>query len=196
MNGSQNKTMQQIKYLTQEETQRLFAKIRDRRDRALFKLMYDFGLRASEVGKLDLKDLDLARGRIWIHRLKGGVSGEYPLFRESLRLLRLYLQQRNNHLYPTLFLSRNKNPVSRLRIDFLFKRYAKKAKLPLDKHHAHALRHSITVHMLDAGQNQEGVKDRLGHKSIKSTDVYAKISSRKREGINKEMERAREIVNL
>ena len=185
-----------VKYLTQEEAQRFFSKIHDRRDRALFKLMYDFGLRASEVGKLTLENLDLDRGRIWINRLKGGVPGEYALFRDTHKLLKLYLQQRNNDLYPMLFRSRNKNPISRRRIDSLFKLYGKKAKLPEQRRHSHTLRHSIAVHMLDAGQSQEAVKDRLGHKSIKSTDIYAQISNYKREAIGKEMERAREIVSF
>ena len=51
--------MTEIKYLTQEEAQRFFSKIHDHRDRALFKLMYDFGLRASEVGKLTIEGVDL-----------------------------------------------------------------------------------------------------------------------------------------
>ncbi len=63
--------MPEIKYLTQDEAGRFFSKISDRRDRAMFKLMYDFGLRASEVGKLTLKDVDLERGRLWITRVKG-----------------------------------------------------------------------------------------------------------------------------
>ena len=188
--------MSEIKYLTQEETQCFFSKIHDRRDRALFKLMYDFGLRASEAGKITIENVDLNRGRIWIHRLKGGTSGEYALFRDTIKLLKLYLNQRNNDLYPMLFRSRNKNPISRRRIDSLFKLYGEKAKLPEDKRHAHTLRHSIAVHMLDAGQSQEAVKDRLGHKSIKSTDIYAQISNYKREVIGKEMERAREIVSI
>ena len=56
--------MQEIKYLIQDEAGRFISKISDRRDRAMFKLMYDFGLRASEVGKLTLKDFDLDRGRL------------------------------------------------------------------------------------------------------------------------------------
>ena len=88
----------------------------------MFKFIYDFGLRAWELGKLTLKDVDLERGRVWITRMKGGLSGEYALFRDTLRLLRLYLQQRDSELHPALFLSRNKNPISRRRIDFLFKR--------------------------------------------------------------------------
>ena len=79
---------------------------------------------------------------------------------------------------------------------FIQELYGEKAKLPEDKRHSHVLRHSIAVHMLDAGQSQEAVKDRLGHKSIKSTDIYGQISNYKREAIGKEMERAREIVGL
>lgn len=118
--------MQEIKYLTQDEAGRFFSKISDRRARAMFKFMYDFGLRASEIGKLTAKDLELDRGRLWVRRTKGGVSGEYSLFRDTLRLLKLDLQDRDDDLYPALFVSRHKNPISRRRIDFLLKRYAKK----------------------------------------------------------------------
>ena len=52
--------MSKIQYLTQKKSG-ASAKIKDRRDRAMFKLMYDFGLRVSEVGKLILKGLDLER---------------------------------------------------------------------------------------------------------------------------------------
>ena len=45
---------------------------------------------------------------------------------------REFLQQRDGDLNPALFVSRNKNPRSRRRIDTLFKRYPKKAKLPED----------------------------------------------------------------
>ncbi len=38
-----------IKYLTQEEVARLFAKIQDKRDRAMFNVVYKYGLRASAV---------------------------------------------------------------------------------------------------------------------------------------------------
>ncbi len=41
-----------ISYLTQDETRRLFSAVKDRRDRALFRLAYEHGLRASEVGLL------------------------------------------------------------------------------------------------------------------------------------------------
>ncbi|MCH7680933.1 tyrosine-type recombinase/integrase [candidate division KSB1 bacterium] len=185
-----------IKYLTQEEVSRLFSKIQDKRDRAMFNVVYKYGLRASEVGLLKIDDVDLERRRIRIYRLKGGVSGEYGIFSDTARLLKAYLKTRENDFHSALFLSRKKNALSRKTIDDLFREYARKAKLPNDKRHVHTLRHSIAVHMLDAGHTQEEVKDQLGHKYIQTTDVYAAISGRKRQQIHERMERAREIVSL
>ena len=185
-----------VKYLTQEETARLFSKIQSKRDRAMFNVIYKYGLRASEAGLLKIEDVDLDRRRIKIWRLKGGVSGEYGIFSDTARLLKAYLKEREVDFYSPLFLSRKKNAISRKTIDDLFRAYAKKAKLPDDKRHAHTLRHSIAVHMLDAGHNQEEVKDQLGHKYIQTTDIYATISGRKRKQIYDRMERAREIVSI
>jgi len=85
-----------IKYHTQEDLDRFFAKlynISPPRDYSLFSLMYYFGLRASEVGLIRLDDLDLDRNRIWVSRLKSGISAEYPLPRSSrlVRRLKAYL---------------------------------------------------------------------------------------------------------
>ena len=192
LNGNNDR----VKYLTQDELARFFSKIRDKRDRAMFNMMYKHGLRASEVGLLIIDDVDLDRRRVNVRRLKGGVSGEYGLFADTVRLLKAYIKERENDFHSTLFISRNKNPISRKRIDALFRTYAKKAKLPKDKWHAHTLRHSIAVHMLDAGNAQEEVKDHLGHRYIQSTDVYAAISGHKRQQIFQRMQRAREIVNI
>ena len=46
------------------------------------------GLRASEVGKLELRDYDPKADRILIHRLKGSHSGHHILMREDGRTLR------------------------------------------------------------------------------------------------------------
>ncbi len=48
-----------ITFLTQEEVQRHFSAIKTKRDRAIFAVAYRHGLRASEVGMLQLTDLDL-----------------------------------------------------------------------------------------------------------------------------------------
>ena len=63
----------------------------------------------------------------------------------------------------------------------LFKKYAIQAALPVEKQHVHILRHSIAVHLMNAGWDLADVQDWLGHKSINSTIVYAKITNKRRE---------------
>ena len=162
--------------LTRREVERFFAQITDGRDRALFAAMYAFGLRASEVGLLLREHVDFRTRRIHIPRLKGGVAGEKPMTAEYLRLLRAYLQNRRDAL-PYLFLSRNARPVSRQRIDRLFRLYAEQAKLPPSKRHSHCLRHSVAAHLLEDGHALEEVQAHLGHKSIHSTVVYTKTTA-------------------
>ncbi len=157
--------------LTRREVERFFAQITDERDRALFTAMYAFGLRASEVGLLLREHVNFRTRRIHIPRLKGGVAGEKLMAAEYLHLLRAYLHNRQDSL-PYLFPSRNARPVSRQRIDRLFRSYAALAKLPPSKRHSHCLRHSVAAHLLEDGYALEEVQAHLGHKSIHSTVVY------------------------
>ena len=172
----QQKTRERYVTLTRGEVERLFAQMTDERDRVLFAAMYYFGLRASEVGLLRREHVNFTTRRIYIPRLKSGVAGEKVMTTEYLRLLRDYVRNRTDGL-PYLFPSRNARPVSRQRIDRLFRMYAEQANISLHKRHSHCLRHSIAAHLLDAGHTLEDVQDHLGHKSIHSTVVYSKVSS-------------------
>ena len=69
--------------------------------------------------------------------------------------------------------------ISRRQLHTLFKYYAKKAKnppIPVDKRHFHTLRHAIAVEMVEKGIPMVQIQDWLGHRSIASTVVYAKVS--------------------
>ena len=68
-----------IAFLTQDELRRLFKVIHSKRDKAIFLVAYRHGLRASEIGLLQRADVDATQGRISIHRLKGSISGVYPM---------------------------------------------------------------------------------------------------------------------
>lgn len=67
----------QLAYLTKEEVERFFAAISplDGRDRLLFDVIYRYGLRRQEAALIRREHV---AERIWITRIKGGVSGEYP----------------------------------------------------------------------------------------------------------------------
>lgn len=83
-----------IRYLDHDQTLHFFTGITNPRDRALFATIYQYGLRVSEAVLLKLDDLDLARNRLLIRRVKNGIGGERPLFNTTVRLLEDYLKVR------------------------------------------------------------------------------------------------------
>jgi len=91
---SYNCVPSRIKYLSKEEIERLFLCIKNPRDKALFGLTYLYGLRLSEALFLKPSHIDLENKKILIHRLKGGIGGERPLFVTAEKLIRKYLKKR------------------------------------------------------------------------------------------------------
>jgi site-specific recombinase XerD len=182
-----------IKYLSKEETERLFSCIKDHRDKALFGLTYLYGLRISETLSLKLSHVDLENKRILIHRAKGGIGGERPLFQTAERLIRKYLRIRLDT--DDAFFTGRQGNISRQRVYQLFKRYAQKAGID-PKYSVHCLRHSIATHLLDAGEGIEFVKDHLGHTNIQNTMIYAQITDSRREEAFERIERSSKIAEI
>ena len=164
-----------IKYLTQDELKRLFNVIDSKRDKAIFLLAYRHGLRISEIGMLRNNDVNFSTGRIMIERLKNSQGGEHPLQVDELKALRAWFKERKDQT-PFLFPSARGYPIAKRTLDYLMKRYAKKANLPPDKWHFHVLKHSIATHLLDAGGGIRFVQDWIGHKNIENTVIYAHLS--------------------
>jgi site-specific recombinase XerD len=187
-----------IKYLEKEDVLGLFRAIpaNSYRDRAMFDLTYRHGLRRTEVTWLR-KDW-ISKSRIWIRRAKNGVSQEYSLHPDSQKLIGRYLIQRGEDANPFLFIGRESGenkPISKGMIYHLFRKYAEKAKLPPDKRFVHVLRHSIAVHLLNAGWDISDVQDWLGHKDVRNTLIYGKISNKRREMQFQKLLRSPEIAD-
>ncbi len=181
------------RYFTQSELRRFFDVIEDHRDYVLFALIYHHGLRVAEVGLLHRGDVDLERSRIVIRRLKGGAWTEQPLFAQTAALLDRYLQSSDGGPEEAIFPGRD-GPLQKRQIQERFARYRDRAHLP--RHlTCHSLRHSIATHLLDAGVALEFVQDHLGHQSIRSTSIYARITDRHREAVFRKLERSPWIVH-
>jgi integrase len=145
-----------------------------------------------EVALLNREDVNLARGRIVIKRLKGGAWTEQPLFSTTARLLRRYLGARQGAPEEPLFHGRH-GPLRKRQIQSLFVRHRDLAGLDR-RYTCHGLRHSIATHLLDAGVALEFVQDHLGHQSIRSTSIYARITDHHRVALFRELERSPWIV--
>ncbi|ETX06589.1 MAG: hypothetical protein ETSY2_16235 [Candidatus Entotheonella gemina] len=182
-----------ITCLTQDELRSLFAVIKGKRDRALFQLAYHHGLRASEVSLLQRDDINDKQGRIYIHRVKGSISKAYPIQPEDSRLIRSYLRTRKDDS-PYLFITNRGMPLERRSYWDLMQKYGKLAELPKEKLRFHALRHSIAVHLLDAGADVAFVQDRLGHANIQNTMVYMRYTTVTRDVQTRELFSSHRVV--
>jgi type 1 fimbriae regulatory protein FimB len=175
-----------IKYLNESEVSRLFSVIKSPRDTAIFRLAYHRGLRATEVGMIQMSDLRMRDERIRFERLKGSTGGEYHLCSSEIRALRAWLKVRGNEP-GTLFPSRLGKPISQQMLDVLMKRYCKAAGISRQLAHFHTLKHSCATSLMSRGESLDEVRDHLGHRSIKSTEVYAQFTSARRQARDKRL---------
>ncbi len=172
-------------YLQEREIDALFRVIASVRDRAIFRVAYHAGLRASEVGMLQMRDYQPkatvnGMDRLFTHRLKGSHSGDHHLAREEAKALRAWLKIRGSHPGP-IFCSNRGRPISRKMLDVLMKRYGELAGLPEHLRHFHVLKHTCCTHLLSKGMHVDQVQDWVGHANIQSTMIYAKVTNPRRE---------------
>ncbi len=171
--------MDERKYLTEEELARFLKVIDSPRDRAIFTIMYYRGLRGSEVALLKMSSWRESAGTIYVQRLKGSRSGEYPLSPAENRALKAWMRVRGKNAGP-LFPSRNGRGIGRDRLDELMKMYSQRAQLPVELRHCHALKHSIATHLVGK-LDVVAVQDWLGHADIKSSMKYLVFRSKERD---------------
>lgn len=168
------------KYLSTEEIEALFSAIKDVRDRALFRVIYHRGLRASEAGLLQLSDYRDRSGRLFVRRLKGSNAGEFPLTHVEQTSLRAWIRERGTAPGP-LFPSQQARPIGRHMIGVLMRRYCAAAGIPREKAHPHALKHSCGTHLSEMESDITVIQDHLGHREISNTMIYVQITNRKRD---------------
>lgn len=175
-----------IKYLSEEQIETFFRAIKSPRDLAIFRVIYHRGLRASELGAIQLSDWSRTQDRLRFARRKGSHGGEYHLTAHEARALKAWLRERGTDPGP-LFRSRRGCGISRRTLDALMKKYGSAAGLPPELCHTHALKHSCATHLLNRGESIEDVQDHLGHSNIANTLIYAKYSARRREARDKRL---------
>jgi site-specific recombinase XerD len=154
--------------------------------RLMFTILRETGMRASEVCFLQVRDVVLEPGRelLWVRAGKTGdrvVTLTTNTHARTIRGLRAYLKQIGSRPPASaLFLSNRKTRVSYDALEYQWQQALQQGGLTNERGTArytlHQLRHTRATELLDAGLRIEDVQRFLGHKSIKSTQVYAQIS--------------------
>lgn len=138
------------------------------RHRALLYLFIDCGLRASEVARLNIVDVDWESSTLRITGKTGYAS--IPMSRRTVQTLRLYVSRERKTNAPHLFVFNGK-PLNQNSLSHLVSRIAKRAGIarPVG---THLLRHTFATHFLRNGGDAFTLQRLMRHGSMNMTMRY------------------------
>ena len=153
--------------------------IRGRRDYAILLFLVTYGLRAHEVAKLTLEDIDWKRERFQVPERKAGHATAYPLAGVVAEALIDYLKRgrpetEDRHLFFRVVAPRS--PITPATVSSSVAFYLQKAEIKVRKGGSHTLRHTFVQRLIDAEFPLKTIGDYVGHRSPESTRIYTKVA--------------------
>lgn len=144
--------------------------IEGERDKLVFELFYQTGIRLSEL--IDLRTQNVSNESIKVIG-KRNKERIIPISKELNHQINSYLQAKNQHLgeSPFVFSLKFGKKLYPMLVYRIINRYLSIA-TNLDKTSPHVLRHTFATHMLNRGTGLETLKDLLGHANLSATQVY------------------------
>lgn len=158
-----------------------------RRDYAMTLCMVRLGLRAGEVARLCLDDIDWRGATLRIEGGKARRGHVLPLPGELGRALVAYLKRgRPQSPHRRLFLRHTApvgKPIGAGAVARAIWRAHQRGHVGAGWTGAHALRHTAATRLLRAGASLKEIADILGHRSINTTAIYAKVDLERLAGV-------------
>jgi integrase len=146
------------------------------RDRAILHLLATYGARRHQISALRLRDIDWQARSLTFRAHKGGKAVTHaltPLVAESLAA---YLRDARPAVHVDEIFLRTFAPHLRLSpacVTAIV--YRSMARVGLPPRGPHSLRHAFATRLLAAGQPLKTIADLLGHRSLGSVSMYAKV---------------------
>ena len=168
------------------------------RDKVLLTVLYDTGARVDELIHMKFGDVRLSSPATVKITGKGNKLRTVPLMGNTAELLKKYidendLERKQYSSQEYLFVNHSKNHLTRAGISYIIDKYIKTANKNgagiSIKVHPHVFRHSKAVHLLESGVELIYIRDILGHSSVTTTEIYAKVcTANKRAALEKAYE--------
>ncbi len=160
------------------------------RDRTMLTTIYATGIRATELVRMNLPDVNFNLGVI---RVLGKDNREriVPIAPKALRKIEEYLRkvrsvQADSGASPTarpLFVSRTWRRLGREDVYRIVRKYVLRAALRGNVS-PHTLRHSFATQLLTHGADLRSVQEMLGHADIATTQIYTHVDSSRLKAIH------------
>ena len=169
--------------LSKQEVKRILAMAPSLKAKVMLSLAYGCGMRAGEVVRLKVGDIDSAQNIIRIVQAKGRKDRNVMLPTDILGLLRDWWKERptgqdKNVPGPerVIFPGYHGRHLSSRQISRLFKKAARAAAItkPVT---LHTLRHSFATHLLERGVDIRVIQALLGHSKLTTTARYASVAT-------------------
>jgi site-specific recombinase XerD len=150
-----------------------------RRDYAILLLLVTYGLRGREVAALTLDDIDWKNDRLRVPERKAGHSTAFPLSLVVGEAILEYLRHGrpktpDRHVFFRAVAPRR--PIGPAAVSSLCRAYLLRAGVEVPRPGSHTLRHSAVQRLVDADFPLKTIGDFIGHRSARSTEVYAKVA--------------------
>jgi integrase/recombinase XerD len=152
------------------------------RDYAILLLLATYGLRAAEIVRLRLEDIDWRREVLRVRHAKTGTHSELPLVAETGEALLRYLKRarpRSVHREIFIRICAPHHPYKKGSIlnCIISARLRAAAIIPQGRKGPHAFRHARAVSLLRSGVPLKVIGDLLGHTSAAATAEYLKLAT-------------------
>jgi len=167
------------RHLQDGQVARLFAVVRDLRDRALFMVMLRCGLRVQEVAELTVDAIDFGRRQIFVSNGKGAKDRIVYVSEDARSALLAYLARRSSKAEGLFLVQKGPmkgKPLSVRGIQKRIEYYARKSGLEVS---CHRLRHTMATQLLNADADLATIQDLLGHGQITTTQRYCRVANLK-----------------
>jgi len=179
------------RHLKDDQADRLFAVVRDPRDRAMFMLMLRCGLRVEEVAHLTVDAVDYRKRQVFVAHGKGAKDRVVYVSDDARLALQAYLVQRSSKAKKLFLVQKGPmkgEPISVRGIQKRIEYYARKSRLPVS---CHRLRHTFATQLLNADADLATIQDLLGHEHITTTQRYCRVANLK---VQRDYYKAMELV--
>jgi integrase/recombinase XerD len=173
-------TEQQVKALL--DTTRRDKTATGLRDYAILMLLSTYGLRAGEVVRLRIDDIDWRADRLRVRQSKSGVESFLPLLPQVGEALLNYLRRGRPQTEIREVFLRVRAPHGAFpwggSLHTIIQRRLKQAGIQVKgRHGAHAFRFARAGSLLQADVPLKSIGDLLGHRSAESTEIYLRLDT-------------------